>query len=111
MNSDSHGKRTLEQKFVHFDGGFELLSDVFHRIGIQGDELKFCLMEITQKLATQKASASCDYGNEQLFAHYYSQIDKKYRTLRLCLLNIINKIPWGIKIYAFFKRTASKLLK
>lgn len=93
-NSDSHGKRTIEQRFIHFDGGAELLNDVFRRIGLTGEELLFYQKEVEQKVAIQKACVACEYDEKGLFEKYYRQIDKSYMPLKL--ERIYNRRNWPL---------------
>lgn len=108
-NSDSHRTRTLEQRIAHYDGGFNLLYDVFHRIGLEGDELKYRVMEISQKLAIQKANTALEYGNKDLFADYYNQINKNYLPIELDGIYKRRNWPFFFVIESYKRRLRKQL--
>ena len=103
-NSDSHGKRSLEQRFAHVDGGKDILMDVLNRIGVKESELDYYKKEIFQKNAIQKAYIACDYANRILLEKYYKIIDKKYLSSRLKLLFFVRNIPFSLQLYSFCKK-------
>lgn len=69
-NSDSHGARTINQRFDHIDGSYDVLVNTFLKINIPQEERAQYIQDVQQKNFILKARVAVHYGDSVAF---YSQ--------------------------------------
>lgn len=107
--SISHGKRTIEQRYMSFDGGTKSLHETIKKMKLDEDiECEFHY-QIEQKNAIQKAEVACEYGDKKLFEEFYGQIDREYLSSKL--KRIYNRRKWPLLFkFESFKIRSRKML-
>ena len=77
-NSDSHGKRTIHQRYQHVDGGYDILFNTFSRINIPREEKEKYIKDVLQKNFVSKARIALCYGNRSVYDAQIAQILPEY---------------------------------
>jgi glycosyltransferase involved in cell wall biosynthesis len=99
-NSDSHGTRTIQQRFEHIDGGYEILVNTFSRIDIPMEEREQYIMDVIQKKHILKARIAVCYGDRIAFDSEVVQILPTYMPQDLYRINRNKNYPLFFLIYS-----------